>query len=96
MGPLFTSREEWQELRPAGRRAYIRSAVGYVLKAGVLGLAVLILLCGATDPYWRSAPVLAVSAASLLGGSVGAYFLFRREWQAAERAYGSAQAVSGG
>ena len=87
MGPLFTSREEWRELRSAGRRAYIRLAVGHTLQAGVFGLAILVLLCGASDPYWRSAPVLAVSAASLLGGGVKAYVLFRREWQAAERAY---------
>jgi hypothetical protein len=87
MGPWFTSREEWMGLRPAGRRAYIRLAVGYMLQAGILGLAILILVCGAADPYWRSAAVLTVSAMSLAGGGVTAYLLFRREWQAAERAY---------
>ena len=88
MGPLFTSREEWRALRPAGRRAYVRSAVGYTLQSGILGLAVLILLCGAVDPHWRSGPFLAICAASLLGGGVGAYLLFRREWRSAEQAYG--------
>jgi hypothetical protein len=87
--PWFTSREEWLGLRPAGRRAYIRSAVGYMLQAGILGLAILILVCGAADPYWRSAPVLTVSAMSLAGGGATAYLLFRREWQAAERVYGA-------
>jgi hypothetical protein len=89
MGPLFTSRGEWRELRPAGRRAYLRTAVGYTLRAGTLGLAALILLCEATEPYWRSAPVLAIFAASLLAGGSGAYALFRREWEAAERRYGT-------
>jgi hypothetical protein len=89
MGPWFTSREEWEELRPAGRRAYVRSAVGYMLRAGVLGLGVLVVVCGAVDPYWRSGPILSISAASLLGGAVVAHALFRREWQAAQRTHGA-------
>ena len=89
MGPLFTSREEWREMRPAGRRAYLWSAVGHTLRAAALGLLVLIVLCGATDPHWRSAPVLAVSLVSWIGGGAFAYALFRREWQAAERTYGT-------
>jgi hypothetical protein len=87
MRPLFTSRQEWQELREAGQRAYLRSAIGHMLGAAAFGLAVLIVVCGATDPHWRSAPVLAVSAVSLLAGGLFSYFLFRREWRAAERAY---------
>jgi hypothetical protein len=88
MGPLFTSREEWREVRPAGRGAYVGAAVAHTLHAGALGLAVLVVLCGAADPHWRSAPVLAAFAASLAGGGAAAYALFRREWRAAERAYG--------
>jgi hypothetical protein len=57
-------------------------------QAAVLGLAVLVLLCGADDPHWRSNAVLATFAACLAAGSVGAYLLFSREWRAAERAYG--------
>ena len=89
MGPLFTSREEWRELRAAGRRAYVRAAVGHTLRAGTLGIAMLVVVCGATEPHWRSPAVVAVFGASLFGGGVAAYALFRREWQAAEKMYGT-------
>ena len=89
MRPLFTSREEWRELRPAGRRAYLRAAVGHTLRAGVLGVGMLVVVCGVTEPHWRSPAVVAVLVASLLGGGATAYALFRREWQAAEKTYGA-------
>jgi hypothetical protein len=50
-------------------------------------LGVLFWVVGATEPYWRSGPVLAIFASSLLGGAAAAYALFRREWHAAERKY---------
>ena len=88
MRPFFTTRVEWQQqLRPAGRRAYLRAAVGHTVKAGALGVLVLIIFCGAVDPYWRSLPVLMICAASLLFGAAGAFLLFSREWNAAERTY---------
>ena len=89
MGPMFTSRDEWNALAPAGRPAYLRSAVGHTLKAGALGMVILVLAVGAAEPYWRSAPVLVVAGVSLLAGGAAAYAFFRREWVAAEREYGA-------
>jgi hypothetical protein len=63
--------------------------VGYTLRAGAFGLGALFWGIGATEPYWRSAPVVAVYVASLAAGVAAAYALFRREWQAAECRYGS-------
>ena len=88
MPPLFTSRTEWKTLRPAGRSTYVRSALRHVLHASLLAIAVLVIFCGWSDPYWRSVPVLLVFAASTLGGLLLAWLLFTREWHAAARAYG--------
>jgi hypothetical protein len=89
MVPWFTSRQEWEQLRSAGGRAYVRSSVGWMLRAGALGIAVLVVLGGATDPYWRSAPFLGVAVASLVAGALCSALLFHREWNAAERTYGA-------
>ena len=89
MGPLFTSRAEWRDLRPAGRDSYLRTAVGLTLEAGAFGLAILVLVFGASEPHWRSTPVLVVMAAALIGGGLFARALFGREWNAAERSYGA-------
>jgi len=88
MGPLFTSRDEWREMAPRGKRPYVSSGVGHMVRAAALGLGFLVVVVGSTEPHWRSLPVLAIAAGSLAASAVGAAALFRREWHAAEEAYG--------
>ena len=88
MRPFFTSRSEWESAARAGERTYVREATGYLVSGGLLGFITLVGLVGATDPYWRSLPILAVLVLSLVGGAGLGALLFRREWRAASRAYG--------
>ena len=85
--PLFTSRSEWLLAERLGERAYVRSALGYLVRGSLLGFSVLIGPVGAADPYWRTWPVLAVFGLSLAGLSACSALLFRREWRAASRRY---------
>jgi hypothetical protein len=66
----------------------VREALGYVLRASVLGFAILVGPIGASDPYWRSFPVLMILATCLVVVGGLSALLFRREWRAAMRAYG--------
>lgn len=88
MAPLFTSPDEWRQLAPAGERAYLRQAIGYLVRAAPFGFGTLVLVFGATEPHWRSVPVLLTFAGSLASAAGLASLLFRREWRAAARAYG--------
>lgn len=93
MRPLFTSRSEWLAAAQIGERAYIRQALGYLLRGGFLGFVTLVGPIGAHDPYWRSLPVLWVFCLSLLGATSLSALLFRREWRTAFRYY-SMQPIS--
>lgn len=86
MGPLFTSPSEWRDARD--ERSYVRHALGFVLRASLLALIILIGPVGATDAYWRSVPVLMSFPLSLGAGLTFATWLFHREWRAAAREYG--------
>ena len=86
--PFFTSRREWDDAAASGERGYVRNAVGYVVRGGVIGFTSLVVGAGAVDPYWRSVPVLATCGVCLIVVSAGSALLFRREWRAARRAYG--------
>lgn len=95
MGPLFTSRAEWRELAPRGPRAYVGEAVGHVVRAALLGFGTLALVIGEVEPYWRTTPVLAIFAGALAAGAGVSAWLFRREWRAAARAYGTSPVATG-
>jgi len=88
MGPLFTSRSEWQADPHTSDRHYARTAVGHLVRAGLLGYLVLVGPIGAADSYWRSLPVLATFALSMSVIAPAAALLFRREWRTALREYG--------
>jgi hypothetical protein len=93
MRPYFTSRSEWPSAASAGERGYVREATGYLVRGGLLGMLTLAGPLGAVDPYWRSLPVLALSAVCLGAGAGLGALLFRREWRAAARAYGLPEAL---
>lgn len=88
MPPLFTSRAEWHEHALEGERAYVRTAVGFVVSGALIGLSTMVIGIGAVDPYWRSLPILLTFAGSLTVCSALSALLFRREYRAAARAYG--------
>ena len=89
---FFTSLAEWEEMRAPGERAYVRTAVRYVVHGSLFGVTSLALGAGAVDPYWRSFPILLIYGVCLLIGSGAAALLFRREWRAARQMYGVGQA----
>ena len=87
--PFFTSRGEWDEAAASGERDYVRNAMGYVVRGGIIGFTSMVVGAGAVDPYWRSVPVLVTYGVCLILGTAGSALLFRREWRAARRAYGT-------
>jgi hypothetical protein len=89
MTPWFTSRDDWEELRHRDERRYIRLALGWTARAGLLGLSTLFLLTPIASGTKLSRLMLLVGVV-FVGCLLAASALFAREWRAAASAFGSA------